>query len=405
MNAVIHDGVVSKFVSNKLRAKYVRPNGSTFTARRHTSLKSFNRATAPIATGSDWSGEAFHEHEYMRDGERHIRVAGREFLTSVNTFDRVTYALLGERLAVIPVAPEALGGRLAVFADQFEQHKLIKARVIYEPVVPTTSVGAIVMYFRNDVGTTDIDLGRDELVHAATHPSFIQTSVWDAASIEVSPSDANLKFFNDESGDFRSQAQGEIIIETGDPIAANQTYGNLYFEYDFEFYSPELTYDVVDTPETLLHINQATGGSESGGDPFIVVSPSGGAALPNFAMGPVGSPVAVTPADMDYIYVLIVDEVVDGQEFPAFTTPGSSATFEFTAGMAFYARITRDDSGGTVDYALALFSSLADASNGGSYKSADAVPGQIVYAPATWTWTPGTGYVGFRVRRWQAPDH
>lgn len=357
---------------------------------------------APVANGSEWTGESFHEHEFVKDGHRHIRVGGREFLTSVTTDGYILTVPLGSRLAVIPVAPDSLGGRLAVFSDQFEQHRLVKCRIIYEPVVPTTTTGALVMYYRNDVGTTDIDLGRDELVHAATHPSFVQTSVWDAASIDIRPSDANLRYFNDESGDFRQQTQGLIVVEAGDPLTPPVTYGNLYIEYDFEFFAPELTYDIVDTPEMKFHINKPTSGAHEGGSPFRCLSPAY-AGFPSFSSGPSTSPVAITDADLDYIYILIVESVT-ASTWPLLSTAGASSTFQIEKGMAFYGRVVRDDSPSGFEYSLEMFTSLADASNGGAYGAADSVPGQLIYAE-DFTWSGSAVPIEFRLRRWHAPDH
>jgi len=356
---------------------------------------------APIANGSEWKGEAFHEHEHMKNGVRHVRVGGREFLSVIHTDNFDTVCAIGSRLSVIPITPDALGGRLAVFSDQFEQHRLVKARVVFVPSVPTTTAGALVIYFRNDVGTSDIDIGRDELVHAATHPSFAQASVWEELSVDIQPSDANLRYFNDESGDFRSQTQGMLIIEAADSLAVSTTFGNLYFEYDFEFYAPELTYDVVDTPETYMNFNQSTSGTRQAGEPLWFLTPAT-AGYPSFEFGH-ATPVAPTDADVDYIYVIIVEKVTG--VWPTWTTSGASSEFNFIAGMCFYGRISRAEAaGGAYEHVMYLFTSLADAAANGGNGAADTEPGQLTYAN-DFTWSAGSGSVLLRVRRWHGPDH
>ena len=97
------------------------------------------------------------------------------------------------------------------------------------------------MYYSNDIGTSMLTMGRDHVAQAATQPSFVQFQVWDEASLDIDPGDANLRYYNDESGDYRSQIQGFACVLAPDTLADNITYGNLYIEYDVEFYSARMT--------------------------------------------------------------------------------------------------------------------------------------------------------------------
>lgn len=194
-----------------------------------------------VAESMIYHGSKTMQHDFVRDGVSGTRICGSQFLDSVAT---VNNNFLGQRLTAVLVNPTALGSILAKLAALFEQSKVNHMRVLYKPVVPTTTAGALAMYFRNDVSSPSIQVGIDELQHAATHTAFADFTVWSPSSIEIKPSDVALKYWDEMTGDFANDVQGLITIIASSDLAANTVYGHLYLEYDVEFFSPELDYEV-----------------------------------------------------------------------------------------------------------------------------------------------------------------
>lgn len=264
-------------------------------AKRHSSLAAYKKGHAKLRADSDsrrqvsvnesvpYHGARFDEYQYMQDGQRHIRLSGRELLGVIGTRDiassgiNFTYSA-GDRFAVFPIAPDFLEGRVGRMAQEFEQHKLHALRVWWEPTVPTTTAGAIALYFYNDVGVPMVDTGLDEIAHAATHASFIQTPVFAPESLTIKPEDALNRYFDEESSDFRFEVQGIVVVEaaseitirggTSDPYPV--TLGNVYVEYDFEFFGEVLDYSIpMKSYGEMRVLSNATVGAVIDGQPLI----------------------------------------------------------------------------------------------------------------------------------------
>lgn len=211
--------------------------------------------SVPAAYGGTMHAVPSSEHEFMDDKRgRVVRAIGSMLLDTVSTGEQ--NFLKGSRLGIYLISPTALGGRLALLAKTFEQHKAIKCVISYCPVVPTDTTGALMMYARNDLTAPCVDVGPDELRHAATHPDWMQTSVWKEASMEIKPSNINLRYFDSEE-DPADSIQSLLQVECADDVAAHTDFGNLFLHYDFEFYSESLDYDEGQqlTPEVSLVLN------------------------------------------------------------------------------------------------------------------------------------------------------
>jgi hypothetical protein len=204
--------------------------------------------TAPADRGTVYTSE----HEWFDKRGRVVKATGRMMLDAISLPAGVGPASeidQGWRLAAYAANPKGFGGRLALLADQYEECRINRLRLEYEPSVSAIEAGAIAMYFRNDIATPTTDVGRDELLHAATHPDFKQTVVRNDAALEINPVNANSKYFDEGTGDFRFSVQGVIQVITASTFPADTvgaTMGNLYLVYDYDFFSEELDYDVSD---------------------------------------------------------------------------------------------------------------------------------------------------------------
>lgn len=367
-------------------------------ARRHATLNSFRKASkqneisssAPLAEQSQLHGARFDEYEFMREGKRHIRLSGREFLTPIGNVAATTVsnAPAGYRFAVVPLSPAALGGRLALMAEQFQFNRGKKFKLIYEPVVPATTTGAIAMYFNNDIGTPLGEVGDDELAHAATHEYFAQTAVWSPIMMDIEPEDAVTHYVDQESGDARFEIQGIIVIEAASilDIPAGFTFGNLYLEYEVEFSVESLDYSVTMREEGVMSVTTVVGTPTAG---TIIQFGDGAAtaAIPSYA---VTMPTGVIAAELeDWVFVATVvqalNQWVSGNN--TYAVEGDSTTYTWLGSGA----VLRFTIGSTGVVYASLFSSLTAAST--SSVSAYPQTGQLDWPAGMVNFTAGTDLI------------
>ncbi len=198
----------------------------------------------------------------------HERVLGEQFMGDVTT-DSAGVGV-GQRLDMLILSPEALHGRLEYLAQQYEFHKFHSVKLIYRTVVDATVPGALMVYFRNDVGTPTAAVGTTELEHAATHyGNNIQFPVWENQSC-VFDLTSMFEAYSDASESGYLSAQGLITIESASALAGSTTFGNWYLVYDVEFYADEANYaldtDASDFTMTVTYQNYTT----SVGDPYVI---------------------------------------------------------------------------------------------------------------------------------------
>jgi hypothetical protein len=92
--------------------------------------------------------------------------------------------------------------------------------------------------------------GMDELAHAATYKSFVQTSVWQSTSLEIDVGETGAlnRYFDESSGDMRFEAQGYLVVLAASALTLGpsgtagvfRTLGNLYLSYEYEFFEAAL---------------------------------------------------------------------------------------------------------------------------------------------------------------------
>jgi hypothetical protein len=297
--------------------------------KRFASLSPLSTSVG-LATGTS-QGPAHQEVEYTGKNGSVIRATGRMLLDVVRTLKTVNRT--GARLGYYSLDPAALGSRLAVLAKTFQQHKAIKCRVSYVTCVPATSTGAIAMYFQNDISQAAVTVGTDELRHAATHDQFIQIPIWQNGSMKIKPSDLNLRYNNDVTSPSNS-TQGAIVIESADDLEPDVPIGNLYLEYEYDFYASALDYQESNllTPTLTWFVNSVSGATLSGAQfafPFYAL-PTGAANL-NFSTDAGGN--------LNY-YILVIEDVqnTSGTNIDSLTwfTPKDPTARFFERGQSFF---------------------------------------------------------------------
>jgi len=237
--------------------RYVNKEGVVLRSKLHNTLRSFKQAGVPVAEGHNWYGSDAHEYHFIKDGRQAVRVHGQQFLTTIEAGSEPPGIGNRFRHGVIPVSPSDLGGRLEVLATVYQEHKAMSFSVHYAPTVPSTTTGAIAIFFQNDIGIQTDIIALEEFVHASNNEHFVETQVWEEVMLDISPENMIVKYADEESGDFRLETQGLIqVISASNVLPVNTSLGNLFIRYDFEFYAAELDFEIDDVTEMAPVLNK-----------------------------------------------------------------------------------------------------------------------------------------------------
>lgn len=218
-------------------------------------VKPKSMAGPPLAKSAHYRGSESQMHEYHDHRGRVVRVVGHQYLDSVFASGDAWHQ--GEHISTIAISPDALGGMLLLQAQQYEEHKCEKLRISYRPTCPATATGSIGMYFRNDVATPMLKTGIEEMTQAASHKNYVETQVWEPCGISIDPQEALKTYFDEDSGEMRMEVEGlfTVIAASSVPdLVDEDVFGNLYLEYDFEFFGAQLSYEIEDVITGLLEV-------------------------------------------------------------------------------------------------------------------------------------------------------
>jgi hypothetical protein len=192
-----------------------------------------------------------------RDGHM-CRFRGTDFLAAINT----TGALLaGDVINTWEVNPTRLGvSRLATVAKLWERYKFRRLSFRYAPIAPSTTGGELLGYVDYDTYDNPTGLTGDQnLQRAWAHLGNRATKLWESGcSWDLKDLDPLTDLYIDSDGsDNRWTNQGRFILLAGSAIAGSLALGNIYIDYDVEFYIPQLEL----TPSTGYGWKQVGGGT------------------------------------------------------------------------------------------------------------------------------------------------
>lgn len=341
--------------------------------------KDFVSGAVGLAESSVYHGTESLEMDFVRNGVRGTRAAGHQLLRTVTVPTFVGAGPLeGARLLTKLLSPAALGGRLAWLAQAYEQCRVNHCYLVYKPVVAATVTGAIAMAFENDLSQPSTNTGTSVLTQASQNSAFVDTQVWNPAGLRIDPSAMNVKYTTDAAGDPQYTAQGKITILAASALAAG-TYGHLYLEWDYEFFSPRMDLTISDDSSVAFILSWGLTGAV--GVPVVRGEPVSMLCAP--AAGGLATASAFVPVPADgarLFYGEVVDRIA-GTASPTFETAVSPVAMNFNVGQTFYFRFAGETdvfTDGTMnllvyaDYESALQMVSAD-----PYAHAD---GQLVYA-------------------------
>jgi hypothetical protein len=312
---------------------------------------------------------------------------------------------IGDRIAVAPVAPDSLGGRLALAAKAYQMHKAIKLRVRYAPSVPATVSGSLAIYYHNDDSLQTGLTGTLHVRTAATNTAFIQTQIWEEAFLDIPIKDALKEYYDDESNQVRFSVQGQIIvvatsaIELDSEATATVNYGTIYLDYVYDFMEPSLSTNVsLVADHVTLGITEPTATITT---TRVVRTKFNSAAVATDYTSVLTSLGGIALAELpDYMGVWCLE--FSDSDIQWIEAPGSSISENYNLhGAAVYCRwFTVEDTSTTNTYMI-MFGDLESASNfviatSGAFESI--TPGEIVYG------NPGFSLFGFatsgKMRLW-----
>lgn len=366
--------------------------------------------------GTYFSGMENAQTPFIRGGKQGLRVRGREYLGSVEVYNDgigTSGVLLGGRMGLYPISPFELGGQLSLMAQSYQEHKMLGAEVHYEPVVPATTTGAIALFFYADPTKQVNTIGLEGLKQAATVGTFIETPVWEEARMKLKLEDTLVKYFDEADSEARFTSQGVIeVIAASDLEPAgteNFPYGNLFIDYEFEFYDPALDNDVDLVREGIAAIQmfstRPSNPTINGNSPwskyealigYVDDNVVGSVRLSAGDFVSSGIPLEELPDwiftcyGFKYTYIHGDGGLSGGPVYPPLPTlpqwtdfPNAQEEQGATPGQGFYLRFFKDQTAGT-DTGCAFFADLSSAqtfsvSPGTSPASQDVSPGQLTW--------------------------
>lgn len=301
----------------------------------------------PFARGSKFEPGAPTEHRWTEGGKAagfHTRVKGVQMLTPVSTGANglVTTVGVGKRLpgGTQVISPEALGGRLEVLASQYEYHAFTHLKVYYKTVVDAATPGALLIYYRQDVGVPTDEIGMTELEHASTHyGNVVQTPVWQDCEHTFEIMDM-MNMYSDATDDAYMSAQGVLFVESASVLAANTTYGNLYIEYECEFYGAEAEYSIGELWDGTA-VFTCNAFSTVAGEPVTTPFLSGGPSAGNSGM-------SLTNAPSSSNYILYGEVIGTTGTLPTYFSGDEARSSGFDVGSTFW--ISVETNGPATDY-------------------------------------------------------
>jgi hypothetical protein len=159
----------------------------------------------------------------------------------------------GDRIpeAQFVISPKQFGGLLGVFSEQYEAYNIETIDIEYRTSSPTTTEGALALYYFGDPSTPAISTGETAKLHASTADEFVQIPIWDNGMLRVKPLRLTEKSLTeDDKVSPPAASQGIISAMVAAPtnFAAGTGYksvGSLYAKITAHFYEAKLNLEMV----------------------------------------------------------------------------------------------------------------------------------------------------------------
>lgn len=202
------------------------------------------RMNAPIAEGSKRQAffEIVQDKSLPRDA---IRIRGCDYLGPVSSG---ALDLAGTCVSNIFIAPSEFGNtRLNRFSQLYEKYLFNRLQFHYQPGVPTTQKGSLIMAYDRDVDDATPPTNLDGVRQYLSFEGSKSSSVWEEFSIdcrlearETPLWNANFQGATTTTADDRLTYQGQLYVAEMMPTGLAGQLGDLWVEYDCTLFVPAL---------------------------------------------------------------------------------------------------------------------------------------------------------------------
>lgn len=225
------------------------------TVSLHETRSSFESSDAPIAHGTSFQGGMAHEYHHVKDGDHAVLIKGTQFLDTVAYTPGLN---VGDRMlgGIYPVNPSALGNRPAFLADMYQEVKCKRLTFHYRTLVPTTTAGALMLSYSSDPGEEVIETGLENFTSQSTTVANVEVPVWMDAVLHVPLEHVMKRYYDDLEQSWRMTVDGMLQILAASSFTGTGVHqvGNLFVEYEFEFYAPKLNNEAAVVPKITIEM-------------------------------------------------------------------------------------------------------------------------------------------------------
>lgn len=278
-----------------------------------------------------------------KDGHS-CRFRGTDFVQSVSSGTGLS---AGQVLISLPANPRMIGvSRLAIGSSVWERFKFRSLKFHYAPIANATQTGSLIGYVDYDVNDAPTGTGDANLQRAFAHYGSQSCQIWGdpskRTSWELKDIDPLTDLYIDSpSEDPHWTSQGRFVLLSASTVAASLPLGNIFVEYDVEFFVPQIEVTPVSGTGALI----LGGGVMSASD--NLGSSSTTASWSNLTVGRVGNVLSL-PAGA---YLVVKD--IDGTAIGAQTMVLSSGV------STFYSYSAEANAGATHAIGFGAYSSTA----------------------------------------------
>lgn len=237
------------------------------------------RVPAPAATGSM---EGFGHHiRVLKNYKDAICVHGKEWVGQVKVGSTEVAGTAYLEFYINPF--EFGGGRLAQFATLYEKYRFTKFKFRFNPSVPTSQKGAVILAYDRDISDPTPPANANGVRQFLAMEGAQTAPVWMPSEIlcKLEAPEQGLFMNPVIGGDDRVSYQGQIYVACLEPtaLAAGTALGDLVVEYECEMFVPQL-----EAPPSMLSVNSTGGGFDTSTD-ILRKFAAGGAATVATGLG------------------------------------------------------------------------------------------------------------------------
>jgi hypothetical protein len=171
------------------------------------------------------------------------RFKGTDFVSSVSSG---TGLVAGQVLLTLAANPRMIGvSRLAIASSVWERFKFRSLKFHYAPIANATQTGSLIGYVDYDVNDVPTGTGDANLQRAWAHYGQQSCQIWGDPSKhtvwELKDVDPLTDLYIDSpSEDPHWTSQGRFVLLSASTVAASLPLGNIFVEYDVEFFIPQI---------------------------------------------------------------------------------------------------------------------------------------------------------------------